>query len=318
MRGKKNTPEFIEQEVLKIHHGIVYLDPSTYTKMKGRARFVDKDYGEWWTTAKSVLKGSGHPCRGAKKSITSRTAPIFEVKGRVQKIHGSVLELDDNTYVSMDKNARFVDIDYGEFWCRPSDVIRKECGHPLRGIKKRTEALTYTIEEIKKRLFKVHGDILRLDESTYVCTNSKARFVDSKYGEWWGLVTNAINGKQGHPERGRLKGAKKLGHTYIKFHWKTGEELVCKGTWESKTVDFLNNRRINFKWQPKAFKTDIMTNCGNISTYHPDLYLEDEDKWVEIKGWMRPLAKPKWDWFKTQFPTAELWDKKKLKEMNIL
>ena len=44
----------------------------------------------------------------------------------------------------------------------------------------------------------------------------------------------------------------------------------------------------------------------------------NENKWVEIKGYMRPHSQLKWDWLKTQFPDAELWDKKKLKEMGIL
>jgi hypothetical protein len=33
---------------------------------------------------------------------------------------------------------------------------------------------------------------------------------------------------------------------------------------------------------------------------------------------MRKDAQVKWDWFKTQFPTAELWNKEKLKEMGLL
>lgn len=33
---------------------------------------------------------------------------------------------------------------------------------------------------------------------------------------------------------------------------------------------------------------------------------------------MSTKARIKWDWFKTQFPTAELWDKAKLKDMGIL
>lgn len=41
-----------------------------------------------------------------------------------------------------------------------------------------------TIEEIKQRLKDVHGDMVILDESTYVDTNTKCRFIDKDYGEW--------------------------------------------------------------------------------------------------------------------------------------
>jgi hypothetical protein len=56
----------------------------------------------------------------------------------------------------------------------------------------------------------------------------------------------------------------------------------------------------------------------NGKTYRPDLYLIDQGVWIEIKGYFRKDAQEKWDWFKSQFPNAELWDKKKLKEMRIL
>lgn len=48
------------------------------------------------------------------------------------------------------------------------------------------------------------------------------------------------------------------------------------------------------------------------------IFIEEQNVWVEIKGWMRPTAQIKWDWFKTVYPTAELWDRKRLKNMGIL
>lgn len=108
-----------------------------------------------------------------------------------------------------------------------------------------------------------------------------------------------------------IKQAKSSNNSTIKFHWKTNEELVCQGSYEAKTVDYLNANKINFEWQPKTF------TMPNGKTYRPDLYLIDQDVWVEIKGWMRKDAQEKWDWFKTQFPTAELWDRNKLKEIGI-
>jgi len=109
-----------------------------------------------------------------------------------------------------------------------------------------------------------------------------------------------------------LKAAKSSNNQHVKYHWKTGEELVCQASWEAKVVDYLNDSRIAYDWQPKVFA------MPNGKTYRPDLYLTDKNIWVEIKGWMRAEAQIKWDWFKSEYPTAELWDKKKLKEMGIL
>lgn len=113
-----------------------------------------------------------------------------------------------------------------------------------------------------------------------------------------------------HPDIA-LKVARAQNKTTIKNHWKTNEELVCQGSYEAKTVNYLNNNKIDYLWQPKIFKLSK-------STYRPDLYLVQEDKWVEIKGYMRPDAQIKWDEFKKMFPTAELWDRSKLKQLSVL
>ena len=53
-------------------------------------------------------------------------------------------------------------------------------------------------------------------------------------------------------------------------------------------------------------------------TYRPDLYLIDQDLWVEIKGYWRTDAKHKWDLFIKLRPNSKIWDKNKLKSMGII
>jgi hypothetical protein len=118
-----------------------------------------------------------------------------------------------------------------------------------------------------------------------------------------------------HPSQNKevaLKQARSANNSYIKFHWKTNEELVCQGSWEAKTVDHLNTNKIEYDWQPKIF------TMPNGKTYRPDLLLTDKNVWVEIKGWMRKDAQEKWDWFKSEYSNADLWNKEKLKSMGIL
>lgn len=110
-----------------------------------------------------------------------------------------------------------------------------------------------------------------------------------------------------------LKAAKAQNNHYIKYHWLTGEELVCVAGYEAAWVDHYNKHQIDFKWQPEVF---ILSDG---STYRPDAYLPDRDLWVEIKGYFRKDALEKWTEFHEKIkPNSELLTKKELKEQGII
>ena len=110
-----------------------------------------------------------------------------------------------------------------------------------------------------------------------------------------------------------LKAAQKVNHPELHYHWLTSEEVWTQGSYEASTIYDLNNRRINYLWQPKTF------TLSNGKTYRPDLYLIDEDKWIEIKGYFRKDALEKWTEFHEKIcPNSELWDGSKLKEFKII
>lgn len=106
--------------------------------------------------------------------------------------------------------------------------------------------------------------------------------------------------------------SKNINNSYVLYHWKNNEELICQGSYEKRVVEYLNNNKINFRWQPKIF---IMPDGR---TYRPDLYLFSAKKWIEIKGYFWDDAQEKWEWFKSTRPNSELWNEVKLKEMGIL
>lgn len=109
-----------------------------------------------------------------------------------------------------------------------------------------------------------------------------------------------------------LKRAKKCNNAYIRYHWKTGEEIVCVGSYEMLTVEYLNLNKINYEWQPFAFTL----SKGN--TYRPDVFFPETNLWVEIKGRFYEDAMEKWEEFHRDIkPNSELWDYKKLKEMGL-
>ncbi len=60
---------------IKKHHGdSISLDVTTYTGTSHKARFVDVDYGEWWTLPSNVMAGCRHRKRANKGGAQSVSA----------------------------------------------------------------------------------------------------------------------------------------------------------------------------------------------------------------------------------------------------
>jgi len=334
MKGKRVSVEEIVRRISQVHGDVLCLDISTYVGTQQKCRFIDKDFGEWWAKPSNVYQlNQSHPDRAKIEGAKNRTIFASEISKRLWNIRGDELVMDESTYVNTTVRARFVDKDYGEFWGTPGNVMNG-CGHKTRRYKKNADKSTMSAEEVQLKLNILYGDIVILKKETYVNTHVVATFIDKDYGEWEttpnSVLSGHLNYKRGSEKRQKtntikygvpfvsqdpeiaLKQSRSGKRSYIKYYWKTGEELVCQGSYEAKTVDYLNSNNIDFDWQPKIFK------MPDNKTYRPDLYLIDTDIWIEIKGRFRVVDKQKWDWFKSEYPTAELWDKKKLKDMGIL
>ncbi len=115
-----------------------------------------------------------------------------------------------------------------------------------------------------------------------------------------------------------LKASRAQNNSHLLKHWKTGEEVVCVGSYEKRVIEYLNSNKINYKWQHKIFEMRLLS--GKKTTYRPDLYLIGKKKpWVEIKGFFWDDAEEKWSLFHTEIkPNSQLWNKEKLKELEIL
>jgi len=99
---------------------------------------------------------------------------------------------------------------------------------------------------------------------------------------------------------------------YEAIHWQTGEMLYCQGKLEREVVRWLNANKIPFSWQ-------LVFKMPTGKTYRVDLYLTNEDKYIEIKGYFRnAMGKEKWEWFHSTYPNSELWMEPELRAMGIV
>lgn len=311
----------IKDRLFKVHGTSVSIIEDTYKGTCEIALFNHFQKGVWPAIVNNVLNGSSHT------DFYTKPYTISQIEERIKRVHGDKVTIVKETYRNTHEEALFNHIEKGKWWAIVKGVLEGGSHTDFRPTK-------LTQQEVEDRIAKVHGDKIKIVWDTYISVSDPATFYHIETGFFTKTPEKVFSGqgpmaarkdkikatllrKYGveylsqHKEIG-LKMAKSSNNCIIKNHWKTGEELVCQASYESKTVDYLNNNKTEFDWQPKTFK------MPNGKTYRPDLFLINENKWIEIKGFMRKDAQEKWDWFQSQYPNSELWDKSKLKSLGIL
>lgn len=286
--SKVVTIEEVKNRLREIHGDIISIVESAYTNTQTKCCFVDKDYGEFWAFPYNIFRGDESKIR----TINKQRSSIQQIKDKIKEIHEDTLVLDESTYVvnrdNMHTKCRFIDKDYGEWWARLCDVLNQEQVHPQRALKNRE--LT-CLEKYGARNVILNKEIRKKADNTIL----------KKYG-----VTHATKNRDI-----LLKALRRGNKTTILQHWKTKEDVVCTASYEKAVVEWLNKTKQDFDWQ-------IPFNMPNGKQYFIDLYLKDQDLWVEIKGYFYKHSKEKWDWFHDEYPNSQLWNEKKLKEMKLL
>ena len=323
-----------EEEVLKRFKEAklekVEIDISTYISYTKKCRFIDFEYGEWWTLPKYVIDNKcKHPQRYNDEQRCGPKLTLKEVQILLDKIHNNLLFIISETYKGTQYKAKFIDSEYGAFDATVSHVLYSKSGHPKRGRDKSDITRRFTDKEINDILYEFHGGLIKLKNNTYVASNKPATFIDIEYGEWTAIAANVLKGNSHHPKRSKINKEKNILEKYgcknpmqnievfnksqisrwkiVKVkHWKTKEELLCRGSYEFAVVSKLNELKEDFKWQIRFQLTeDIVYFC--------DLYLPDKNVYIEIKGFFwTERNKMKWEMFNLQHKNSELWMKKEV------
>ena len=320
----------INRRLNEAHNGKVRLVEETYTGFKKRAKFVDCEYGEWWSPVYAVCRGTRHP----ERAKVGHRLRVEDLQTRIDTRFGpGRIQIQADSYNSQNKSCTLIDSEYGEFSAYPTNVLRG-LGHPQQAENTRSQRASKPIEDIEKAVLTASNGIVKLI-GHYEGMLRKCLFLDSEFGEFSAYPVNVIHHKTRHPASApkrreaamferfgvhhhmqdvdqALKVARSQTRHSIEKHWKTGEELTCVASYEMATVAWWNKNKVDFLWQPRTF---LMPD-GH--TYRPDAYLIDQNLWVEVKGYFKSVSRKKWRWFHREYPNSELWDKRKLQKLGIL
>lgn len=121
--------------------------------------------------------------------------PLCDVIERIKDKHKGKVELIGH-YVNATTKTEFLDKEYGSFIATPSNVMR---GTRHRNFRYRNRS--WKLDDVKKRIYAIHGAKVVIDEKTFVNMSTKARFEDVDYGEWWTLPGNVFLLGTRHPKR---------------------------------------------------------------------------------------------------------------------
>ena len=127
--------------------------------------------------------------------------------------------------------------------------------------------------------------------------------------EFWQNITvdelNARSEKQRETKikNGTLNSHSKSSNAYSRTKSGKREDLnnqFFRSAWEANVARFYNYTNVKWEYEPKAFIFEGVKN-GSVS-YTPDFYLPEEDRWVEVKGWMDAKSKSKLKRFEKFYP----------------
>ncbi len=335
--SKKRAIEDLVASIQKIHGDTLRLIPNQiYQGIDTLMWFEDVGYGLFQSTMYRVV------CRKNKSKMRANATQGTYKRLTVDRIETKLKAINDNrvilapeqVYKNNTQKLQFIDTEYGEFTCTMDSVLSGH-GHPLRAAaERRSTCLKNFGHEHQLQSEFIKNKIIQTNIGRYGVENpqqsegirEKTKNTNlKKYGAECSLnnkgviekIKTTMISKYGveHPVQNKDI-AIRIARTANKItdipHWQTGQLVPCHGSYEVKTVQYFNKNQIEFEAQSRVFA------MPNGKTYRPDFYLTLEDKWIEVKGYMRPDAQVKWDWFHAEYPNSELWTKKELKILGIL
>lgn len=250
----------------------------------------------------------------------AKIVTVDEIRSRLESMHFGNVDIVDSSYVHVREKATFIDKDFGMWQAYVHNVTRGHC-HPIRAknnsrltCTKRYGSLTPLSQGSIRRKFEIEHLLIHGVSNPMQRADVKNK-VKSTLMKNFG-VDNAQKSPEIRRKTDRSRRNKKIFH-----NWKTNDEVVTVGSYESSVVTWLNNNKIEYIWQPSFIIPNNHSLGGRV--YFVDLQIlsgEFAGKFIEIKGsWIRPMQRQKWDWFKSVHnDNAILWYLSDLKKLGIM
>lgn len=150
-----------------------------------------------------------------------RTSPD-KIEQLLLEKHGGLVSIDISTFCGMNKKAKFIDVDHGEWWATPTKVATCGQKHPSRS--------KISLADIVVALKENHHGLVSIDPSSYSSSNKKAKFIDVDHGEWWAPAYKVAFYGQSHPGRKskKLSDSRASTHTTDEFRAKMSQKIKEK------------------------------------------------------------------------------------------
>jgi hypothetical protein len=187
----KPLPEILSRVKSIWGDSIIYV--AGYVNTKTKCTWKCECGNTWDAKPNSILNGYGCRKCGYKRVALKNTLTLTEVLERLQEIYGEEFILDKSTFINITTKARFICKKHGECWRLPSNVLRG-CGCRQCSKENFLKKAIIPANIISSRVKSIYGDKICLDESTYINTHKKARFICKEHGAFFATPHNVLQG----------------------------------------------------------------------------------------------------------------------------
>jgi hypothetical protein len=192
----------------------------------GKYIFTDAEYGEFTARLSHMIyRNKKHPLRSAKdKKLKAQKFKSAQEINDILISNRRHCRLLAKEIGSMSDKYLFMDSEYGEFLASVESVLNNH-DHPKRG---RQKAKSTIKERYGVEYYSQHPDHIKKCKDTY----------NKRYG---------VDHNMRHKDSALVNARSRNEHETV-THWKTGEECVCIGSYESSVVKYFNYYKIEYIW----------------------------------------------------------------------
>ncbi len=276
----KTTDEFIAQ-ARKVHGDLYDYSKVEYIGTHKKVLIIDSEYGEFWQSPASHLKGVGSPIRKGGVRITTD-----EFIKRARSVHGNLYDYSKTKYKSAFDKVLIIDPEYGEFW-QEANVHIQGSGNPERGgVSKLTK------QDFIERAIAIHGDLYDYTKVEYKNIDSPIVIIDPEYGKFSQRPEVHLRGS-GHPKRAHY--GFDLNKPAILYYLRinngvaykigiTGQSLVERFRDDMKHIDvvriweykvgedaYIKEQKILLDYVEFKYTGDYLLRSGNTELFNKDI-----------------------------------------------